>query len=192
MNGRFSRLHEFLSQFEELKAATGNDPKALRTFDQTTDEIRTAASRMHDYLVGSVVEREIFHGEDKIIVHAPENIERSWNEFKQFWEQGINYLAMCDIDPDRDVYIIAARLLGLYSLVSAVPALQRLARYTLDYRFYSGPAGEYTWAGLVEASMYLAGGAFLIFLASGIADLFSRAHGLSERPTTDNVSRSQH
>ncbi len=90
----------------------------------------------------------------------------------------------------RDVYIIAARLLGLYSLVSAVPALQRLAQYTLDYKFYSGPAGEYTWAGLVEASMYLAGGAFLIFFASGIADLFSRAHGISERPTTDNVSRS--
>src|SRR3954451_453660 len=92
----------------------------------------------------------------------------------------------------RDVYIIAARVLGLYSLVSAVPALQRLARYTLDYKFSSGPAGEYTWAGLVEASMYLAGGAFLIFFASGIADLFSRAHGMSERPTTDNVSRSHH
>ena len=28
--------------------------------------------------------------------------------------------------------------------------------------------------------MYLAGGAFLIFFASGIADLFSRAHGMSE------------
>jgi len=84
----------------------------------------------------------------------------------------------------RDVYIIAARLLGLYCLVSAVPALQRLARYTLDYRSYSGPAGEYTWAGLVEASMYLAGGAFLILFASGIADLFSRAHGMPEPPTT--------
>jgi len=92
----------------------------------------------------------------------------------------------------RDVYIIAARLLGLYSLVSAVPALQRLAQYTLDYKFSSGSAGEYTWAGLVEASMYLAGGAFLIFFASGIADVFSRAHGMSERPTTDNVSRSHH
>jgi hypothetical protein len=92
----------------------------------------------------------------------------------------------------RDVYIIAARLLGIYSLVSAVPALQRLARYTLDYKFNSGPAGEYIWAGLVEASMYLAGGAFLIFFASGIAALFSRAHGMSDRPTTDNVSRSHH
>jgi hypothetical protein len=100
MNGRFSRLQEFLAQFEELKAVTGNNPKALRTFDQTTDEMRTAASRMHDYLIGSVVEREIFHGEDKIIVHAPEKIESAWNEFKQYWEQGINYLAMCDIDPD--------------------------------------------------------------------------------------------
>src|SRR4051795_10755935 len=34
----------------------------------------------------------------------------------------------------RDVYIIAARLLGLYSLVSAVPAAQRLVRSILDYR----------------------------------------------------------
>src|SRR5262245_7586555 len=68
----------------------------------------------------------------------------------------------------RDVYLIAARLLGLYSLVSAVPAAQRLARSILDYRFTSGPAGEFAWAGLVEASIYLVGGAFLIFLAPGI------------------------
>jgi hypothetical protein len=84
----------------------------------------------------------------------------------------------------RDVYIIAARLLGLYSLVSAVPAAQRLVRSILDYRFHSGPAGEFTWASLVEASIYLVGGARLIFLATGIADIFSRAHGMSERRTT--------
>jgi hypothetical protein len=83
----------------------------------------------------------------------------------------------------RDVYIIAARLLGLYSLVSAVPAAQRLVRSILDYRFHSGPAGEFTWASLVEASVYLVGGASLIFLAAGIADVFSRAHGMSERTT---------
>lgn len=82
----------------------------------------------------------------------------------------------------RDVYIIASRLLGLYSLVSAIPAAQRLARSILDYRFHSGPAGEFTWASLVEASIYLVGGAFLICFASGIADVFSRAHGMSERP----------
>jgi hypothetical protein len=84
----------------------------------------------------------------------------------------------------RDVYIIAARLLGLYSLVSAVPAAQRLVRSILDYRFSSGPAGEFTWSGLVEASIYLVVGASLIFFAGGIADVFSRAHGMSERPTT--------
>jgi hypothetical protein len=82
----------------------------------------------------------------------------------------------------RDVYIVAARLLGLYSLVSAIPAAQRLAQSILDYRFYSGPAGEFTWASLVEASIYLVGGALLIFFAAGIADVFSRAHGVSERP----------
>ena len=82
----------------------------------------------------------------------------------------------------RDVYIIAARLLGLYALLSAVPAAQRLARSILDYRFHSGPAGEFTWASLVEASIYVVGGALLIFLAAGIADVFSRAHGISERP----------
>jgi len=82
----------------------------------------------------------------------------------------------------RDVYLIAARLLGLYSLLSAVPAAQRLARSILDYRSNSGPAGEFAWAGLVEASIYLVGGALLIFLAPGIADVFSRAHGMSERP----------
>jgi hypothetical protein len=84
----------------------------------------------------------------------------------------------------RDVYIIAARLLGLYPLVSAVPAAQRLVRSILDFRFHSGPAGEFTWASLVEASIYLVGGALLIFFAAGIADVFSRAHGMSERPTT--------
>ena len=84
----------------------------------------------------------------------------------------------------RDVYIIAVRLLGLYSLVSAVPAAQRLVRSILDYRFHSGPAGEFTWASLVEASIYLVGGALLIFFAAGIADVFSRAHGMSEPPTT--------
>jgi hypothetical protein len=84
----------------------------------------------------------------------------------------------------RDVYIIAARVLGLYSLLSAVPAAQRLVRSVLDYRFHSGPAGEFTWASLVEASIYLVGGALLIFFAAGIADVFSRAHGMSERPTT--------
>jgi hypothetical protein len=82
----------------------------------------------------------------------------------------------------RDVYIIAARLLGLYSLLSAIPAAQRLARLILDYRFHSGPAGEFTWASLVEASIYLVGGALLILFAAGIADVFSRAHGMSERP----------
>ena len=83
----------------------------------------------------------------------------------------------------RDVYIIAARLLGLYSLVSAVPAAQRLVRSILGYRFHSGPAGEFTWSGLVEASIYLVCGVLLIFFAAGIADVFSRAHGMSERPT---------
>ena len=89
----------------------------------------------------------------------------------------------------RDVYIIAARLLGLYSLLSAVPAAQRLARSILDYRFHSGPAGEFTWASLVEASTYLVGGSLLIFLAAGIADVFSRAHGMSERPTPGEAER---
>jgi hypothetical protein len=82
----------------------------------------------------------------------------------------------------RDVYIIAARLLGLHSVLSSVPAAQRLALSILDYRFHSGPAGEFTWASLVEASMYLVGGALLIFFAAGIADVFSCAHGMSERP----------
>jgi hypothetical protein len=81
----------------------------------------------------------------------------------------------------RDVYIVAARLLGLYSLLSAVPAAQKLAQSILDYRFYSGPAKEFTWASFVEASIYLVGGALLIVLAAGIADVFSRAHGTAER-----------
>jgi hypothetical protein len=42
----------------------------------------------------------------------------------------------------RDVYIIAARLLGLYSLLSGVPAAQRLARSILDYRFRCGRTAE--------------------------------------------------
>ena len=82
----------------------------------------------------------------------------------------------------RDVYIIAARLLGLYSVLSAVPAAQRLARSILDSRFHSGPAWEFTWASLVEVSIYLVGGALLVFFAAGISDVFSKAHGMSERP----------
>jgi hypothetical protein len=89
----------------------------------------------------------------------------------------------------RDVYLIASRLLGLYSLLSAVPAAQRLARSILDYRFNSGPAGEFARAGLVEASIYLVGGALLILLAPGIADVFSRAHGMSERPREGQAER---
>ena len=83
----------------------------------------------------------------------------------------------------RDVYIIAARLLGLYSLLSAVPAAQRLSRSLLDYRFHWGRAAEFIWAEFVEASIYLVCAALLIYCAAGIADVFSRAHGMSERPT---------
>jgi hypothetical protein len=100
MNGRSSRLQTFLARFARLKAVTNNDPKVLHTFDQTTEEIRDSASLMHDYLVGSEVQRELFHGADKIIAHAPEQIESSWNEFKKFWEPAINYLSMCEIDPE--------------------------------------------------------------------------------------------
>lgn len=82
----------------------------------------------------------------------------------------------------RDVYIIAARLLGIYSLLSAVPAVKRLAGSTLDYIFHSWTQAESAWSSLAEASSYLVGGALLIFLAPGIADVFSRAHGMSERP----------
>jgi hypothetical protein len=39
-------------------------------------------------------------------------------------------------------------------------------------RFHSGPAGEFTWSSLAEASIYLVGGALLIFFAAGIADVF--------------------
>jgi hypothetical protein len=93
-------MRTFLARFERLKAVTGSDPKMLHTFDQTTDEIRSAASLMHDYLIGSEVEREIFHSADKMIVHAPETLQSSWNEFRRLWEPGINYLAMCEIDPE--------------------------------------------------------------------------------------------
>ena len=82
----------------------------------------------------------------------------------------------------RDVYIIAARLLGLYSLLSGVPAAQRLAQLILDYRFQWGRAGEFIWSELIQASIYLVGAALLIFSAAGIADVFSRAHGMSDRP----------
>jgi hypothetical protein len=100
MNVRISRWQTFLTEFERLNAATGNAPKMLSTFDQTTDEIRSAARRMHDYLDGSVGQREMFHSADKVIVRAPEQFENSWNEFKQFWQPRINYLAMCEYEPD--------------------------------------------------------------------------------------------
>lgn len=98
MNGRSSRLQTFLDRFGELKAAAGNEPKVLRSFDQTTAEIRAAASRMDD--VRSDAEREIFHGQYKLIAHAPEKFESSWKEFKQLWEPGIDYLGMCATGPE--------------------------------------------------------------------------------------------
>jgi hypothetical protein len=74
---------------------------------------------MHDDLVGSEVEREMFHGADKLIVHAPEEIEGAWDEFKRSWEPGINYLTMCEIDPDcagrrslKDWFPVAKPTLG--------------------------------------------------------------------------------
>jgi hypothetical protein len=76
MIGRFSRLKTFLAQFERSKAATGKTQcsthliKQPTKFGLPTDEIRTAASRMHDYLVGSDVEHEMFHGADKITLEA--------------------------------------------------------------------------------------------------------------------------
>jgi hypothetical protein len=85
----------------------------------------------------------------------------------------------------RHVYIIAARLMGLYCLVSAVPAVQRLARSILDFRSQSGLAGAFAWANLVQASIYVVLGALLIFFAAGIADVFSKAHGMSERPMAE-------
>jgi hypothetical protein len=97
MHDRLSRLQTLLDRFAELKAAAGNDPKILRIFDQTTAEIRAAANAMNDV---RSVEREIFHGEYKLIAHAPKGIESSWGEFRQFWEPGIDYLSMCEIDPD--------------------------------------------------------------------------------------------
>jgi hypothetical protein len=96
-----SLLQTFLDRFKELKAATGDNPKRLRVFDQASDEIRAAARRMHPYLMGSDVQQKIFHGADKIIPHAPENTESLWNEFKLHWEPGINYLSMCE-DSDDD------------------------------------------------------------------------------------------
>ncbi|WP_237722912.1 hypothetical protein [Singulisphaera acidiphila] len=89
----------------------------------------------------------------------------------------------------RDVYIIAARLLGLYSLLSAVPAVRRLAGSVLDYMFHSWTQGESAWSSLAEASSYLVGGALLIFFAAGIADVFSRTHGMSERPMAGRAER---
>ena len=100
MNGsRSSRLQTFLLRLGRLKAAAGNNPERICVFDQTTAEIRDAATLMQDYLVGSEVEREMFRA-DKLIVHVPEGIESAWDEFKRLWEPGINYLAMCEIDPD--------------------------------------------------------------------------------------------
>jgi hypothetical protein len=90
MNGRSSRLQLFLVRFDELKAAAVNDPKLLCSFVQTTAEIRAAARLMRDYLVGSEVEVEMFRGADKLIAHAPEGIEHSWNDFRQRWEPGID------------------------------------------------------------------------------------------------------
>lgn len=87
----------------------------------------------------------------------------------------------------RDVYMIAARLLGLYSLLAAIPGIRRLVQGLLEYRFRSGPSAEMKWELLAEPCAYLAGGALLIFFAAGIANVFARAHGMSERPHPERI-----
>jgi hypothetical protein len=100
MNGRSSRLQTFLSLFAGLKATTGNKPNAMTPFDQTTEEVRAAATRLDGFLAESNIESEIFHGADKMVAHVPEQFENAWKEFKRVWEPRLNYLVMCDIDPD--------------------------------------------------------------------------------------------
>jgi hypothetical protein len=100
MIDRSSRFEKFSALFEELKVATGNRPDMLTKFDEITNEVRTAAYRLTDFLAESSLEADVFHGADKIIAHLPEQLENSWNEFKGVWEPRVNYLAMCDIDPD--------------------------------------------------------------------------------------------
>lgn len=96
----YSRLQAFLIDFGQLKMVTDNNPNSLCLFEQTTAEMRAAAARMHDYLTGSQVEVELFHGVDKLVIHAPDCIESEWAEFRRLWEPKINYLAMCEYDPD--------------------------------------------------------------------------------------------
>jgi hypothetical protein len=87
----------------------------------------------------------------------------------------------------RDVYIIAARVLGLYSLIHALTGARRLVQVLLDDHFGSGPAAEFRWEALAEACVYLVAGALLIIFATGIADGFSRAHGMQERPRAERT-----
>src|SRR5207247_8543294 len=60
-------------------------------------ELRAAAARLYGELD---IEREIFHGTEKVIPHLPEQFGNEWNEFKQVWESPLNHFAICEIDPD--------------------------------------------------------------------------------------------
>ena len=82
----------------------------------------------------------------------------------------------------RDIYLIVARIMGIYSLLSAVPAAQKLVKYTFDSKWQRGLADELAWASLVELCLYVAAGAFLILKASAIATVFAREHGMGQRP----------
>jgi hypothetical protein len=90
MNGRASRLETFFTLFAGLKASTDNKPNAMIPFDQITDDVRDAATRLNDFLYLSNIESDIFHGEDKMLAHIPAQIETSWKEFKQVWEPRLN------------------------------------------------------------------------------------------------------
>lgn len=102
-------------------------------------------------------------------------------------EAGTGPVAQRSLVP-RDYYLIAARVLGVYSLFQAVVPFATLVRQLLSTS--SAPielVRSIEWSALVQTVVYLAAAGILIYGAPTIANIFERDH---RAPVRENSSSS--
>jgi hypothetical protein len=77
----------------------------------------------------------------------------------------------------RDVYQVAARVLGVFALFSAIKPLSNIiSAVFVPSSWEELSAGSWFWAYCVQATTYVLSGLFLIFCASKLAALFVMSH----------------
>jgi hypothetical protein len=79
----------------------------------------------------------------------------------------------------REVYRIAARILGLFSFIAAIYPASSIATGLIVPDYWDWSAESWQWAYIVQSTLYLACGVMLAIGASKIAALFASSHALS-------------